>query len=284
MKTKKLRITTKVYEGSARATLRAKRAASSAPSLREQRTYARVLHRALRGKKNPRVLVLGATPELRDIVLASGATCLAVDWSVKTLIAMHEVMHHANNEGNSMMRCDWKTMDRFLSQKSFDAIMGDVSLSNINFFAQQKVLSNCAKLLKRGGMAILRHSVYLPEEKITHADWQRAYDARRLCWISVWPFGHYVGSAYDPKGGKFIIDKLFREFFAALASGKIHMKQGDIEKLWNVYRYGKDIIHWVETKDQFERRAAKLFRIIDVIPNDEFLPEYALPIYVLRKP
>ena len=55
---------------------RTRRKASSAPIKPELKNYRFLLRKALKNRKSPRILVLGSTPELRDLAISLGTTTI----------------------------------------------------------------------------------------------------------------------------------------------------------------------------------------------------------------
>lgn len=240
--------------------------------------------RAIRGRRHPRVLVLGATPELRDMAITVGAECLAVDWSFKTMAAMQGAMRHADDPRNLMMVCDWTKIAEYLDDDKFDAIMGDASFNNVPFESQTKMMRACRELLKPGGRLIFRHGVYVPGTHITYAEWQRGYNARRFHWLSVaWPLCHVMGRAYNPKTGVLKWGVAWKEYYAARRKGLARLRPDDQKKFDNVAHYGAKVIHWTMSRARFELFAKRYFTVESVIGS----PEYAIPemvgIWILKK-
>lgn len=139
---------------------RAKRGkGTSAPTPEEIKISEIFLKKAFLGKKKTRTLVLGATPELRDLVIRHNSETVAVDISPKLLFALTNVMQCRDNPNNKYMVGDWLEMHKFLPKKSFDAVLGDGSLNNIPFNTYDKMFRILSYLLKDTGYIIIRHYV-----------------------------------------------------------------------------------------------------------------------------
>ncbi len=262
---------------------RAKRAGSSAPTSRELRVYKKYLLRAIRGKRHPRVLVLGATPELRDLAIGKGCETLAVDMSEQVILAMESCMRYRDNPRNLIMKCDWIGMNTFLSEKYFDAVVADCSLNNVPIHLQSRVCSNVAKLLKPGGLFITRNIVDIPQlypKDIAY--FQRLYNARKISWLFFWLIlGSYTSwreKVVHVARREVIIANLCKLCTVAIRNGDVQFRKEDLRKIENIQTHGKTITHFTFMRDEFEKLLAKYFRIVarEDVPHCEPFPIYAL--------
>lgn len=58
---------------------RSKREGASAPRQNDLKIYEKFLKQAIKNKKDPKALILGATPELRDLCLKHKCETMAID-------------------------------------------------------------------------------------------------------------------------------------------------------------------------------------------------------------
>lgn len=101
------------------------------------------------------ILVLGATPELRDLVasLELGRYVVA-DQSEKMLTTMSQLLHVADPLEEIWVKGNWTTLS--LKQGFFDAIIGDLVLRQLLPEEQSAFLSIIKKLLTQDGVFVTR--------------------------------------------------------------------------------------------------------------------------------
>ena len=143
---------------------------TSSPTPKELRVYERFFKIAQGNKKKVKVLILGATPETRDLSIRLGAETIAVDVSPRLLLALTNVMEYKDDFKNKFMIGDWLEADKFLPKKSFDIVMADVSLSNLPAKSNKDMLRIVNNLLKKDGYFITRNIAYDLPKKLKTVD------------------------------------------------------------------------------------------------------------------
>lgn len=131
-----------------------------APSLNEQQYYLSQI-KAVAG--NPvlpkKALVLGATPELRDMAIDCGMESMAVDISREMMDKFSKLMRNQAHHLDTQAIDDW--LDMVFPENSFGIIMGDASLNNLATQQDNKRLINiCHKVLATNGLLVLRQVTY----------------------------------------------------------------------------------------------------------------------------
>lgn len=106
------------------------------------------------GAEQIQALVLGATPELRDIVLSYHHYLTTVDKDWEALDEKTKLMHYKNSPHEKVMVKNWLEMD--FSANSFDVILGDGVLTVLKPDDQKKLLKKLKKFLKPTGSLLLR--------------------------------------------------------------------------------------------------------------------------------
>lgn len=96
-----------------------------------------------------RVLVLGSTPEIRDLLATTpGVQVTIVDFVLDMMTAMTSLMTHpADHE--TWIRGDWLTAP--IPGEYFDTVISDLVLANLPPDAQNRLISRVASLLKPEG-------------------------------------------------------------------------------------------------------------------------------------
>ena len=134
-----------------------------APPLRPSIYDIELYDRGLKDKKNSRILVQGATPELIDLALRKNASrIIAMSWETAYLPAMR---HFGS--------LDWTRVEAFINdwrlfipelKESLDVVLGDGTLTLLTFPQEwELVLQHLHQYLVPGGHVILRLS-FQPEE------------------------------------------------------------------------------------------------------------------------
>lgn len=141
------------------------------------------------------VLILGSTPELRDLTATAGAGRVHLaDFSYRMPLAMLRFTKHVDPLEEIWVRTNWLKLP--FPPEFFGAILGDLALQQLTPEAEPRLLTKIAKLLKPEGVFIARCQV-LDETALGDdvgaivarfrdrplTDWQRVYFiASRLLW------------------------------------------------------------------------------------------------------
>lgn len=122
----------------------------------EMKIYRQFSRKALNKIKNPKILILGATPEMRDLAhsfKSSEVTCVDID--INMILAMRELMKYKKEtEKEIWLKADWTTMP--LAKKYYHLILGEAVLGNVQFNRWSKFLNHLTILLRPGGYFINR--------------------------------------------------------------------------------------------------------------------------------
>lgn len=242
----------------------------AAPVKEEMAVYEKHLKRVKKVKN--RALILGATPELRDLALKHGFKVVTVDFDMGMIDVLSSAMKHKNNENETIIRCDWFNMP--LEKNNYDVVFSDGSFNNVPFKDFEKLFLIVKSLLRKNGYLLIRHLVLAPDKELrTVEQLIKEYRQKKLKWTDLL-FGLYVGCYrtrvwYDPKTKVFNLGKFF--------DWAKKQKQKDFKKIGKRGRKG---LHTVTTKKVFEKMIKRYFKIIDVSSSRNFC---FLPIYMLRK-
>jgi len=116
-------------------------------------------------KKGTKVLVLGSTPEIRDMLAKhKNIQVYLIDINIDNSFAMSELMKNRKaKEKEVWMKANWLTAP--LPENYFDLIYGDFVVCNIPFKKQDKFLINIKTWLKKNGLFITRCETIKPEYK-----------------------------------------------------------------------------------------------------------------------
>ena len=90
------------------------------PSKGDLKIYEGFLNKEKRRRKNLKILVLGATPEMRDLAAKYGSEVVVCDLSINMIIAMTELMRK-ENKNEIWIKASWITVP--LKHNYFDVIL-----------------------------------------------------------------------------------------------------------------------------------------------------------------
>jgi len=123
------------------------------PSLQDLENYALVLN-FLENKS--RVLLFGATPELRDLLMGLDLDFILVDFSTEMLKGMQSFCSVSVEQNEKWIKADWMEIDKFLKNDYFDLALGDLVLRNVEPEKQSMFLEKISNLLTKNGYFITR--------------------------------------------------------------------------------------------------------------------------------
>lgn len=140
------------------------------PSQDDIRNYNKLLIRELKNKKNPEILVLGSTPEIRDLLfkysLLQNANITCSDMTREMYEAMSELVNNKNKK-EKFVSGNWVDM-KF--NRKFDVVTGDYVNSNISTEYKDRYYKNILSLLKNSGCFITRDAIITKECRINSVD------------------------------------------------------------------------------------------------------------------
>jgi len=106
-------------------------------------------------------LVLGATPELRDILNGIGCETTVIDINLEMIVAMNSLVA-INNPEEILVRANW--LSNPLRSGYFDVVVGDAVLPNIPWKDRSLLLSEIKRCLRPTAVFIPR-AFYAPRKK-----------------------------------------------------------------------------------------------------------------------
>jgi len=133
------------------------------PSPGDIRVYRQLVGSKLAGS----TLVLGATPEIRDLVarrVRRGRLPILVDVNIHMLETMSQFLHRASPTREIWVKADWCSAP--LANRSFDLIIADMVWWVISTEQQRQLAKNIARWLKSDGVFVSRFRVLDPKRKL----------------------------------------------------------------------------------------------------------------------
>lgn len=155
-------------------------------------------------------LILGATPELRDMVLDEGFNCYTVDLSKHMVEKLSLVMKNKDHPKEHILIKNWLEMD--FDEGFFGIIMGDASFLNLATKADNEKLAGILfRQLAKGGYLVTRQ-VVLPEDykPIQKKELIQLYRNKKISWPDFFMelrFWTYLDEVYDKETYQFDVMK-----------------------------------------------------------------------------
>ncbi len=123
------------------------------PSVNEQQIYSKFLGEAAERGDDPKMIVLGVTPELRKLGHKHGYQVTCVDFSPMFITAM-DILMGEEGEKDIIVRCNW--LETPLPRGQYDVVVGDGSMNMVELKDWERLLKIVHDLLKPGGYFVTR--------------------------------------------------------------------------------------------------------------------------------
>ncbi|HLC98517.1 MAG TPA: class I SAM-dependent methyltransferase [Candidatus Nanoarchaeia archaeon] len=230
-------------------------------------------------KKGKGMLILGATPEFRDIGHELGFNVTLIDINPKMVKAMRFLMKNKKRKEN-VVRANWLEMP--LPEKSFDVVMGEQSVNIIKVKDYQRFLKQIRKVMKEDGILIMKTRVYVEDLGIKYP--VRKYEQKKINMGEL-----MVGLEQDAgrHGAKGIFKLRLKDVGDLLC--RLHREEKISDKTYNAYQksfaklYSSALTLSILTKRRFDAIFKRYFRIEAVQYAKDILHRKIHPIYLASR-
>ncbi len=142
----------------------------SRPSLDTVKLYSKFMAKALGFSQGKKVVVMGATPEIRDMLykyyFINKIEVICAEWLPEMYYGMTELVNH-KIPGEKFIKTNWLKMN--FANNSVDVFVADLIFGNIvSLEDKELLLKKINQKLKRGGYFIPRHCYIVPQNKLTN--------------------------------------------------------------------------------------------------------------------
>lgn len=230
--------------------------------------YKQLLKKAVQNKKNFQALVLGATPEIRDLVLSLDGDLVTLDISHDMINKCNRLMKHSGHKKEKIVIGDW--LKSGLKDGTFDVIIGDGVTNNISVKDHQRFFQENKRLLKKNGYLIIREFVFnkdIPSSPIRKI--AQKFDQGQFHWFDMF-MAMYINSElknkiYNKKQCRLYMKKFFDHFY-------LHYKKGDVsQKAFDaMWWFRSNIIHTFVERNKLAGLMAEYFKLLPVKQAKEF--------------
>jgi len=133
------------------------------PTTNQLHLYEKVICKTRALRKTPKVVILGATTELRDLCIKNNCHVTAISPGKIALEAMTYLMKYKNHPYNHAIISNWHNMP--LPDCTYDLVLTDMALTSNPHENHEPILQEVHRLLKPGGIFFLRSYNMLEHEK-----------------------------------------------------------------------------------------------------------------------
>lgn len=230
--------------------------------------YKELLKKSVAGKKKFNACVLGATPELRNIVLGMGGYLTSLDINLEMFDKLKPYMKCKDSEKEVIVKADW--LNNPLASEYYDVVLGDGISNNIPLKKQNKLFKEINRLIKKDGYVILRDLVINPERPIRCVeDIDKDFVDKKIHWFDVFAdiyfYSDISSHCYDKKTYKSDLGKLYKDIEKCHKQGRLSNKT--FKALW---WFRSDIQHTFMPRSMLEKFLKKHFKLLSVRQAQDF--------------
>lgn len=243
----------------------------------EIRYFKEILKKKVDTETDVKVLILGSTPELRDIVYSFNLSPTVVDYSIENYEMMGELCRYERND--TVVCCDWMDMLNYLSPDSYDIILGEAAFNVIRPEYAGKLFYICNKLLKNHGQLVIKQWIRFTNSRPSIADLHREieYKVEDFYFSNCYPL-HIM--FYDFENEVVYLKEIAKQLQFLFQQGKItYQEYQSIERL-NYSNVELEV--YIPIEKDFVQHFDKYFSICSVLRSNVNYGDLH-PIYVLSK-
>ncbi|MBI4453007.1 class I SAM-dependent methyltransferase [Candidatus Woesearchaeota archaeon] len=222
------------------------------PTQAELKFYGKYLAEVKKISKRRNMLILGATPELRDIALDNGFNCCSVELNKDVAEKLSEIMKNKNNPRDKVIIGDWLEMDKkseFFNL--FDIVLGDAPFINLATTEDNEKLAEIlSKVIAKGGYFVTRQVVWTdtfkPKEKHGLI---KAFRNKEICWQDLFMelrFWTYKQECFNNKTYQYDAKKNFELINADFKEGLLNKEEYEL-----IIKFRNNIINTIYPEKEF---------------------------------
>lgn len=184
------------------------------PSKRDIRFWEKKIIKIKEKKPNLKALVLGCTPEIRDMLARQKVSTFCLDVHRSMYLVMGQLTKHKNKK-EEFIQGNWLEADKIFQKNSFDLVCGDTPHCNLSFKDWPRFFKIIANVLRPKGYLLLSTEIMLDfEHKLTIEEVLKKYKKQPEYFKDYknrhWALFRLQGETevYDKKRRGFIMDNL----------------------------------------------------------------------------
>lgn len=259
----------------------------SRPSKQEVTTYKAWLTQITGNKEGLRGLVLGATPELRDILNQKYFKTHAIDINMEMIISLSNLVEHKNPD-EVLVKANW--LENPLQDNYFDVVLGDAVFPNIPWEKRAQFYNEITRILKPNGY-FLNRAFFAPQKKryetiddIFTAFAQKEASNQTAIEL-VFEIQLYTRDPQDRLGSMENVRKVVEKLRSANDFISKHAELNKtVEIIWNYWLGGISNKVWIYPLQQEEEAEyKKYFQTHDTFSANDHPYGALTPMYLLKK-
>jgi len=235
------------------------------PSPQALKLHALNFRRAFGKRRGLHWLVLGATPELRDLGLKLGCEVTFVDANLDMILKMNQLVAVQNRTREIMIKGNWLSVP--LAHNYYHFVVSDVSLNNLDYKGMQKMVRVLHDLLLQEGHISLKE-VMLSDGfecntfKENLSRYRRGNFALNDFYLRA-RFNTFWKQCYEKSTKRFAPGPVFDNFKCFYAEGVLSKKE-----FYDLYQFYNLISHTILQKSELEKLLGRYFTIRGVSQTD----------------
>lgn len=231
----------------------------------------------IKERKQAKVLILGSTPEYRDLCGKLGADVTLIDFNKKNYQYLAKEMKTKPKE--KFVNDNWITT--VLNEK-FDIILGDVVLNIVNKDNIIKVISNIFKMLKSGGLFLPRTYVRSQEERHTPEGIIKKYrkNGSKKPMFS-WTVRDIMLSAYNFEDENLVFKDIWTNMNLLFKKGLITKEE--LENYRKLSFEKREFNFYFPEKKEFDKLLSNFFKLNGIFHSKKEYAKDNFPIHILTK-
>ena len=236
---------------------------------------------------NKKILLLGATPEIREIFSKNSSKITVADFSIEMMEEMTKLGYKINKNKEEWIKIDWLNLDKFFEDNYFDFILGDLVLRNIETKYQSKFLNKISRLLNKEGIFITRihcfnkKMINFKSENIIKNAFKK-YSVLKSKLIEDLITSRLFDKNTNLKNKKINKEKFTNDIYNYL-NNKTTSKREKVV-LENILKKWRGKRTWVQnTKEELEKMFLDSFYINKNINSGDYIDSEFYPVYKMKK-
>jgi len=239
------------------------------PSKRDIAFCEKMIKMVLKHEKNPKALVLGATPEIRDLLAKYKIDTTLVDVNPSMKKAMDKLMKRKNKKERLIVD-DWVKMK--LPKNYFDLAFSDGCLTNISLATWKNFFANINRTLKKHGLLYSGSWVYWVKNPLSFEDLIEKYKKNPKYFEDFKNRVYSLHSLYlNP--GLYNRNKKEYDFFKVIKGIEAFVKKGVISRKdfknlqWTKVKMGPYIEIGFDDISEHDKHLQRFYKIIAVFQD-----------------
>lgn len=226
-------------------------------------TLNKILEEDKNNGKVTSVLVLGATPELRDLALIKNCKVVSVDMNKTVVEAAKLHLNIADRENENVIIGDWSSIP--VESNSISFIMGSASLNNVPLEKLPDVLNEINRVLRTNGVAHFRQITFpdikKPEYDVNNViqDYRDKKLSKREFYV-ILRFYSFLKDAYNEETKVLYAKTVFDDFDNLYKSGLLT----ETEHLY-LTSFRNAVEHTVFSQSETKELLEKYFKKVNIL-------------------